>query len=391
MDDLQKRGLLVAGTRADLVGNRLVLVSNVADGRPRPTRSSGANRGRTPSTRPAKPGGARTPSGSDGGRRRRRRRPSRSTCRRSQARSRRRGSAPASCGNRSRTSPTRRRRGCRASRSARSSRSVLPVRRCRPGRRPRRTGRRRGRRRRRSCFRHCSQRLALSGWATSSPASPRVAGCRWQRVPTASTWPARSAAARGSPSATAPTMNTRRRRCGTPKKRVSRTRQARPYPRSASVPSTTPKSRPPFEERRPGTFSTRSHRGRTASMIRANSKKRPLIGLRRVLVVVRRRRGPGRGSLRRGDQDRRERIPERPVRTRSDWLTVSEPSGCRCRNANVSYVVVDGDSGPWSASTSRRQGSDSQKNTCRNPARASPWSSPPMPENSDPHVGPSPH
>jgi molybdate transport system substrate-binding protein len=33
MDDLQKRGLLVAGTRADLVGNRLVLVASVSDGR----------------------------------------------------------------------------------------------------------------------------------------------------------------------------------------------------------------------------------------------------------------------------------------------------------------------------------------------------------------------
>jgi hypothetical protein len=135
----------------------------------------------------------------------------------------------------------------------------------------------------------------------SGPASPRVAGCPGQREPTASTWPARSAAARGSPSARAPTMNTRRRRCGTPKKRESRTRQATPYPMSASVPTTVPKSRPPFEERRPGTFSTSSHRGRRDSAIRANSKKRPDRS-RRGLGVVRRRRGLGRGSRRRGDQ-----------------------------------------------------------------------------------------
>ena len=120
------------------------------------------------------------------------------------------------------------------------------------------------------------RQLLPNGRATSCPSSRRVAGCLGQRVPTASTWPARSAAAAGSPSARAPMMNTRRRRCGTPKKRESRTRQARPYPMSASVPSTTPKSRPPCEERRPGTFSTRSQRGRTASATRANSKKRLL-------------------------------------------------------------------------------------------------------------------
>ena len=120
-----------------------------------------------------------------------------------------------------------------------------------------------------------SPTLPPSGEAMCGPVSPRAAGCLGQRVPTASTWAARPAAARGSPSATAPTTNSRLRRCGTPKKRLSTIRQARPYPRSASVPSTTPKSRPPCEENAPGTFSQRSHSGRKASTTRANSKKRP--------------------------------------------------------------------------------------------------------------------
>ncbi len=45
-----------------------------------------------------------------------------------------------------------------------------------------------------------------------------------------------------------------------------------------------------------------------------------------------------------------------------------------------------GTPGNRAASTLRRQGSDSHRSRCRNPARWRPWSSPPMPENSETQV-----
>jgi hypothetical protein len=151
---------------------------------------------------------------------------------------------------------------------------------------------------------------------------------------------------RGSPSARAPTMNTRLRRCGTPKKRESRIRHATPYPRSASVPSTTPKSRPPLLLSSPGTFSTRTHPGRKASMTRANSwnsPERSPASPRRCPATETSWHGnpPARRSTCSGSTARRSSVQRRAsVRSQRSAIAVE------CVPIDFTYVVVDGDSGP---------------------------------------------
>ena len=61
------------------------------------------------------------------------------------------------------------------------------------------------------------------------------------------------------------TMNTRRRRWGTPKYRASRVRHETAYPSSSISRRRARKSRPSLEVKIPGTFSSTTHRGRNRS------------------------------------------------------------------------------------------------------------------------------
>ena len=70
------------------------------------------------------------------------------------------------------------------------------------------------------------------------------------------------------------TMKIRLRRCGTPKYRASRHRHPTPYPQATTSLRSRWKSSPLLEERRPGTFSSTSHRGLRYSATRRNSKAR---------------------------------------------------------------------------------------------------------------------
>ena len=77
------------------------------------------------------------------------------------------------------------------------------------------------------------------------------------------------------PSPRLPTRNTRRRRWATPKNCASRTRHARPYPRSSISARSCPKAAPPSLESAPGTFSQTNHRGRSSRTQRMYSNMSP--------------------------------------------------------------------------------------------------------------------
>lgn len=149
-----------------------------------------------------------------------------------------------------------------------------------------------------------------------------------------------------------------------------------PYPISASVPSTVPKSRPPLLERRPGTFSRRTARGRTASMMRANSKKSPDLSPASPLrFPATERSWQGKPPQRRSTRPGSPALVCRPP-------PFAGPPSPPLHTSRTSSVM--GTPGHRTARTFRRQGSDSQKNKCWCPARWSPRSSPPTPLKSDP-------
>lgn len=134
---------------------------------------------------------------------------------------------------------------------------------------------------------------------------------------------------------------------------------SRSYPPSASSPSTVPRPR----DRRPVTFSTRTHRGSRSRMIRSISDQRP-DRVPSAIPVPR----PARDTSWHG------KPPAMRSTGRSSVAPTRRTSTCR------------GTSGQCFSRTRLANGSHSTCQAQVIPARSSPRSSPPIPANSDPKV-----
>ena len=152
-------------------------------------------------------------------------------------------------------------------------------------------------------------------------------------------------------------MKTRVRLWGTPKCRLSSTRHATPYPSSASVRTTTAKSRPSWEERRAATFSRMTTGGR-----RLSNKLRKLIEEPRLLTAE---------------------STARTHSSKSDVLAGEAARPNRCFGmsfgcTSLMSVAVDTRASGCS-SMSWQKGLISHCQTVSMPARSKPRSKPPMP------------
>ena len=154
-------------------------------------------------------------------------------------------------------------------------------------------------------------------------------------------------------------MNTLSRVCGAPTEQAETTDHSASNPISQRSPRTRPKAS--ASESRAATFSSRTRRGRSSRMIRANS----------------------------GHSHRSSLVPLRSPAELNGWH--GKPPQMRSTAVSLSAPTLRtssclGTSGQWFARTLRHHGSISTCQAQRIPARSRPRSMPPMPENSDPNV-----